>query len=302
VWVWAVACGANLAGTVAVYLLSRRYGRKFRVSRLGRRLLPADAIVALEREYLRFGIAGIFLGRLLPGFRSVVAPFTGLVNLPAATALLPITIATLGWYAFLAWVGARLGAEWEAISRFVGQVNRTLGILALAAVAVITLLIIRRRRRHPPRRDRLLRAVHRALGATANDGPIPEGQDTAAAGAATLLFELARADHAITSEEQDLITAYLREHWQLDAETAQKPVAHPSVPLPPAHTAEMATLVSDRFDRERRVELVGELYRIAASDGTLSRHEERLMLRAAALLGLTPEDLDEARRRIPSRN
>jgi uncharacterized tellurite resistance protein B-like protein len=64
----------------------------------------------------------------------------------------------------------------------------------------------------------------------------------------------------------------------------------------------MATMVSERYDRDRRVELVSQLYRIAASDGTLSRHEERLMLRAAALLGLTAEDVEEARRRIPPRS
>src|SRR5262245_42776936 len=65
---WAVACLANLAGTLVVYFLSRKYGRTFRASRLGRRLLPADAIVTLEQEYLRYGLIGIFLGRLLPGF------------------------------------------------------------------------------------------------------------------------------------------------------------------------------------------------------------------------------------------
>ena len=297
-WVWLIACVANLSGSVVAYLLARGYGRQFMASRLGRRLLPADAIVTLEREYLRFGMGGIFLGRLLPGFRSVVAPFAGLVNLPALTALFPITTATLLWYALLAWAGARVGAEWGAISRFLGQLNRTLGILALAAGVLIVVLMIRRRRTHPPRRDRLFRAVHRALGSTAPEPEIPAGQDPASAGAATLLFELARADHEITQEEQILIAAYLRERWQLQGDADGRAGARPSGPHPdPEHTAEMATLLSGQYDRARRLELVSELYRIAASDGTLSRYEERLMLRAAALLGLTTEDLAEARRR-----
>jgi len=300
-WVWLVACTANLGGSVVVYLLARRYGRQFMASRLGRRLLPADAIVALEREYLRFGVAGIFLGRLLPGFRSVVAPFAGLVNLPALTALLPITLATMLWYALLTWAGARLGAEWEAISRFVSQVNRTLGILALLAGIAIVVLVLRRRKTHPPRRDRLLRAVHRALGSDQTEMPIPVGEDPAAVGAAALLFELARADREITGEERELITAYLRDHWRLEAEGDRRLTSQGGLPAA-SHTAEMATMVSERYDRDRRVELVSQLYRIAASDGTLSRHEERLMLRAAALLGLTAEDVEEARRRIPPRS
>ena len=301
VWVWLVACTANLGGSLATYLLARRYGRRFIASRLGSRLLPADAIVALEREYLRFGMAGIFLGRLLPGFRSVVAPFAGLVNLPALTALVPITLATTVWYALLTWAGARLGAEWEAISRFLGQVNRTLGILAILAALGILVLVLRWRRAHPPRRDRLLRAVHRALGAEQPELVMPEAEDPAAAGAAALLFELARADHEITHEEQALITAYLREHWGLE-EGGRQPVPPVEVPLPPtAHTGELATLVSGRYGRERRLDLVRQLYRIATSDGTLSRHEERLMLRAAALLGLTDEDVEEARGPAPPR-
>ncbi len=290
--IWAIACGANLFGTLVVYLLARRYQRQFRRSRLGLRLLPADAIVALEREYLRFGIVGIFLGRLLPGFRSVVAPFAGLVNLPAASTLLPITAATLAWYGFLVWVGTRVGAEWESISRVLGRLNRSLAIVAGLAAVTVAILVWRRRRARPPRRDRILRAIHRALGEGPEHGPAIEGLDPATSSAATLLYELARADHAISAQERDLIAAYLRECWHLEA------VEAPTPPSAPAHTAEMATLVSERFARERRVELMDRLYRITASDGTLSRHEERLLQRAAALLSLTPEDLAEARRRM----
>lgn len=295
--IWLVACLANLSGTVVVYFLARKFGPRFRTSRVGKRLLPSEAILALEREYLRFGVVGIFLGRLLPGFRSVVAPFAGLVNLPMATALIPITLATMVWYAFLAWVGARLGAEWESISRLIGQLNRVLGLLSLAVGVAIVVVVLRRRRARPPRRDLLLRAVHRALDAFATEAPIPAGQSAAAAGAATLLHELARDDREITPGEKDLITNYLREHWQLE-EPAPESQSHPSIPLPPAdHTGEVATVVVQRFERNRRVELINQLYRIAASDGTIGRHEERLMRRAAALLGLTREDLEAARRR-----
>ncbi|MFN8650837.1 MAG: TerB family tellurite resistance protein [Gemmatimonadales bacterium] len=290
--IWAIACTANLAGTVVVYLLSRKYQKPFRRSRLGRQLLPADAIVALEREYLRFGIAGLFLGRLLPGFRAVVAPFAGLVNLPVASALIPITAATLVWYGFLVWVGTRLGAQWESISHFLGQLNRTLAIVAGIFAVVVAIVIWRKRRARPPRRDRLLRAIHRALGDTGEEAPAVEGPDPAASAAATLLYELARADRGISREERDLIAAHLRDCWRLEEVDAA-----PSQPAP-LQTAEMATLVSDRFSRDQRLALMGRLYQITVSDGTLSRHEEGLLRRAATLLSLTPEDLAEARQRV----
>jgi len=256
-------------------------------------LLPSDAIMAMEREYLRFGMAGIFLARFLPGFRAVVAAFVGLVNMPWWSAFLPLTLATAIWYALITWAGARVGQEWHAISGFLGQLNRTLGLLALAGGAVITFLVLRRRRAHPPKRDRLLRAVHRALGSAAAELPADVAQDPAAGGAAVLLYELAHADRHISDEERAGITAYLRESWGLWTD-----VAGDRAPAPvPVHTSELASPVADRYDRARRVELVSQLYRIATSDGTLSRHEERLMHRAATLLGLSAEDLAEARRR-----
>lgn len=295
VGVWAVASLSNLAGTFVVYFLARRYGPQFRTSRLGTRLLPAEAIVALEREYLRFGLAGIFLGRLLPGFRSVVAPFAGLVSLPVARALVPITLATLIWYAALAWIGARLGAQWELISRFIGQLNRTLGILAVVVGIIVAVVILRRRQTRPVRRDLLLRTVHRALEAFSHETDIPPDQDSASAGAATLLYELARADREITDRERDLITTYLRDQWK--AREASSPArSDPAIPLV-TQTAEMASHVTERFEHDRRMALLNRLYCIARRDGALEGHEERLLLRASALLGLSVADLEEVRRR-----
>jgi membrane protein DedA with SNARE-associated domain/uncharacterized tellurite resistance protein B-like protein len=298
--VWAVACLANLGGTFVVYFLARKYGPQFRASRLGTRLLPPDAILALEREYLRFGIVGIFLGRLLPGFRSVVAPFAGLVSLPTATALIPITLATMVWYAFLAWIGARLGAEWASISRFIGQLNRTLGILAVLAGIVIAVIVLRRRKTKPVDRDLLLRTVHRALETFSHEAPVPQDQNSSSAGAATLLYELARADREITGRERDLITTYLRDQWKAK-EAGAPSQSDPSIQFPlPKHTAEMASQVSERFEHDRRVALLNRLFCIANSDGALKLHEERLLIRAAALLGLTAVDLEDVRRRNQS--
>jgi LPXTG-motif cell wall-anchored protein len=287
--VWLIAWLSNLLGSIIVYLLARRYGRQFVTSRLGQKLLPPDAIVSLEKEYLRFGAAGIFLSRFLPGIRSFVAPFVGLINLHWFPAIAPIALASAVWYAVITWAGARVGEEWEAISRFVNQLNQTLAILAGVIVIGIALFVIRRRRKNPPPRDRLLRAVHRALGRI--EAPGLPNADPATAGAAALLYELADADQHISVEERGIIEGYLRQSWGLGAEP------HTSLPgtRPPDHTGEMATLLSEKYDQPRRLELMCLLFRIARSDGTLSRHEERLMRRAGTLLGLSAADIAEAR-------
>jgi membrane protein DedA with SNARE-associated domain/uncharacterized tellurite resistance protein B-like protein len=291
VGVWLAAWLANLAGAAGVYLAARRYGRRLLAGRLGRVLLPPETMVVMEREYLRFGAAGIFISRFLPGFRSVVAAFTGLVNLSPWTALGMMGLASALWYAAITWLGASLGAEWSAIEALLRRLNRTLGIVTIIAGSALLVWLVVRRRRRPARPDRLLRAVHRALGQETADQPEVPRTDPAAAGAALLLFELARADRGIPPEEHARIEAWLRERWGLD---------EPGAGGPPSRTAgdtrEMAAVVVDRYDRDQRIELLGRLYQIACSDGTLSRHEETLLDRAARLLGVTEEELASVRR------
>ena len=66
---------SNFIGAVGVYFLARRVGGGLFESRMGRRLLSPESIASLERGYIRYGLPGVFLGRILPGVRAVVAPF-----------------------------------------------------------------------------------------------------------------------------------------------------------------------------------------------------------------------------------
>lgn len=292
--VWLLGWAANVAGTIAVYSVARRHGRRFVAGPLGRRLLPGDAILGLERDYLRFGVIGIFLGRLLPGFRSFVAPFAGLVNLPPLRALLPMALATGLWYALLVWAGARLGAEWAAISRFIHNLNQTLAIVAVVLAVGVAWWIWKGTRAAGPRRRRLLQVIRQALGDRPEAPPVP-GSDLATQGAAALLFELTNGDPGFSLEERSAIAGFLRERWGIGSQPLPAASgAHPQL----ADTMELAAIVSERYDLPRRVELAERLFHIGLSDGTISRHEERLMRRVGDLLGLTPDQLAEARRRV----
>jgi membrane protein DedA with SNARE-associated domain/uncharacterized tellurite resistance protein B-like protein len=290
--VWLTAWLPNLGGSIVVYGLTRRHGRRFLASRLGQRLLPGDAIVAMERGYLRFGVAGIVIARVLPGFRSFVAPFVGLMGQPAVRALLPITVASGIWYAFLTWVGVRLGAEWGAISRFLGHLNRTLAVVSIVAAAALGYWLWQRQRGQGPRRSRLLRIVRVALGDQVGEAAEAPGEDAAVHSAAALLHELTQADPGFTPDERAAIADYLRTCWN-GASDIDDSERHPLATM--ADTGELTVLVTEVYDQARRVALAARLYRIALNDGTLSRHEERLMARAGGLLGLRPEDLARAR-------
>lgn len=145
--IFLVAWGFGSAGAVAVYLSARKFGRGFLETRFGRGLITPGTFAAIEKEYVRWGMAGMFVFRMLPAFRAVVAPFAGFVNLPPRRALPPMIAACAVWYGGLTLLGSTIGSEWTVIRAWLGRINLGLGILAGAAAIVIVVLILRRRAR-----------------------------------------------------------------------------------------------------------------------------------------------------------
>ena len=140
---------ANLASAAGTYVVGRRHGRGFFRDGWGRKLMRPEVLAALEEAYGRWGTAGIFLSRFLPGLRAAVPPFAGVAGLPAARALVPAAIASAIWYAFLAFAGYEVAENWDAAKAIVADTNRVLAIAALG-VAVIALVWLRRRSRRRP--------------------------------------------------------------------------------------------------------------------------------------------------------
>jgi membrane protein DedA with SNARE-associated domain len=153
--IFLVAWGGSVSGAAAVYASTRRFGRRFLQSPLGRRLLPPAAYAAVEREYLRFGVAGMFFFRLLPGFRAFVAPFAGLAHLGVLRAMLPMVLASGLWFAGLVLLGGTLGSRWDTIATILGRLNRT---LAIVSGIVLVALVLYLRHRIRARRRALLEA------------------------------------------------------------------------------------------------------------------------------------------------
>jgi membrane protein DedA with SNARE-associated domain len=140
---------ANLASAASTYALGRRHGRGFFRDGWGRKLMPPEVLAALEEAYSRWGTAGIFLSRFLPGVRAAVPPFAGVAGLPAARALVPAALASAIWYALLAFAGYQVAENWEAVKALVADANRVLGIAALVLAAAAAVWLRRRSRRRP---------------------------------------------------------------------------------------------------------------------------------------------------------
>lgn len=154
--IFLVAWSFGVGGAVLVYWSSRRFGRRFFESAFGRRLITPGGFAAIEREYVRFGMAGIFIFRMLPAFRAVVSPFAGLVNLPARRAFPPIILACAVWYGGLTLLGSSVGANWSGIQHWLKRVNAGLGVVAgLVLLAMVFWLLRRRNARRKARLEAL---------------------------------------------------------------------------------------------------------------------------------------------------
>jgi membrane protein DedA with SNARE-associated domain/uncharacterized tellurite resistance protein B-like protein len=279
--VYAVTLGSNIAGAAAVYLAARRYGRRLFSTSAGRRLLTPAALAAVEREYLRFGLIGIFVGRFLPGIRGVVAPFAGLANLSPARALIPMTLASAIWYGAISLLGAAIGARWQDIATLLGGINRSLAIAGVVVVAIVAIIWVRRRRREG--RDLMWGLLRRAIGPDA-DG---RSGEEAMRDAALLMLELAYADEALSDAERSEVADHLRKRWGL--EPAQREPAEPSAPSRLAGYRERFQL---QFAHERRLALLERLWQLAFEPGAGRSARDLLARRAAEALGFSAGELE----------
>jgi membrane protein DedA with SNARE-associated domain/uncharacterized tellurite resistance protein B-like protein len=282
--VYAVTLIANIGGATGVYFAARRYGRRLFASRIGQRLLSPSALAVVEREYLRFGIIGIFFGRFLPGVRAVVPPFAGLANLGAWRALVPMATASAIWYGAVALIGAAIGAEWSRISVILGEVNQTLAIVGVAAALVVALLVIRRRRQG----GRLWQALRRAMPGT---DALPDAAPDAMTQAALALLEVAYADPALPADERARISAELRSRWDLPHAEAREPADE-------AEWRGVRQRLLDQFGKERRCALVERLWTVAFAAPGSGESRARLVRNAAALLGMSTSEIADVESRV----
>jgi membrane protein DedA with SNARE-associated domain len=280
----------NMAGATAVYVIARRYGRRVFATRAGRRVLTPGALARIEREYLRFGIIGIFVARFLPGFRAVVAPFAGLAAIGVGRSLVPMALASALWYGGITILGTALGTQWSRLEAIMDRVNSSLAITgAVATVALVGWWLLRRRRRA---REPLWTALHGAFEAT--PGGLPGQDDEAARAAAMLLLEVAYAETTLMPAERVAVADRVRRRWELPPARLALANGAPHPEL--SRLASYRERILTRFGAERRIALVERMWQVAL-DCAVQGDDAMLILPAAELLGLSAEEIHAARER-----
>lgn len=284
---WAAATLGNTLGAFLPWMIARRFGPRFAQSRSGRRLLPPDMVSLVEREYVRFGLPGIFLCRLIPAVRFIVSPFAGLVGIGPVRTFVPLALAGSVWYGLIIGGGWLIGGQRVALLRFLKGLNLGLAIVGVLLIgAFVIWWYLRSQRVGKAAGERLATALDAAIAEIRRTPPVEETPIPLAA-TTLLLVELAAVDEAFDPAALSALEHHAREKWGLGAIGRQ---AGSGDYLSHAREAAAST------DHGDRIALAGHVWRMSLADGALSAYEQLLLDRIASFLSLTPEDIAEARR------
>lgn len=125
----------NLLGSLVAYVLVRRYGARV-ILGPGRRVGLSEGHMRLaERFFDRFGLAAVFLGRLLPIIRTYISFPAGLSKRITTVPFITYTLvgATI-WNFALGYVGYGLGKNYD-------RVEKSLGWLSIPFILLVLVLI-----------------------------------------------------------------------------------------------------------------------------------------------------------------
>ena len=140
---WAATAGAlgcNL-GSIIAYEIGC-YGGRPLVEKYGRYIwLSRHDLAMAERFFARFGSAAVFIGRLLPVIRTFIALPAGLARMPRVRFHVYTFLGSWPWCFGLAWVGMKLGEQWETDPRLRQWLHRLDAVIVIAVLVAMILFI-----------------------------------------------------------------------------------------------------------------------------------------------------------------
>lgn len=126
----------TLAGTMPWYYLGVWLGEdrlRTLIDRYGKWLgLSGTDLDRAQQWFYRHGNSAVFLGRLVPGLRTVISLPAGLSNMPLVPFIAYSTLGSAIWIAFLTGTGYALGKNYEAVEGYLAPVSKIVfGLLVL---------------------------------------------------------------------------------------------------------------------------------------------------------------------------
>lgn len=141
---WTTA--GSVIGALALFWLGRAIGREKLVRILDRMpLMKVEDLERTERWFARHGDKAVFLGRMVPVFRSLISVPAGFTGMAVWKFTVLTTLGSLLWNTAFVLAGYVLGANWPVIEPYVGVAEKI--VIGLVVVALVYFVQHRLRQR-----------------------------------------------------------------------------------------------------------------------------------------------------------
>jgi membrane protein DedA with SNARE-associated domain len=133
---WAATAGAigcNLGSLVAYEI--GYYGGRPLVEQYGRWiLLSRRELEWADHFFLRWGNAAVLVARMLPVIRTFIALPAGIARMPRGRFHIYTFLGSWPWCLGLAWLGMKLGENWQSLGKYFHQFDAVIGAIILIAI------------------------------------------------------------------------------------------------------------------------------------------------------------------------
>lgn len=120
-------------GEERLKLLADKYGKWLTIS--------SKDIEKANRWFERYGAKAVFLGRLVPGVRTLISLPAGLSKMPLLPFLIYSTIGTALWVTLLTGAGYLLGDHYDLVEQYLGPISK----IVVVTLAIAFLIWVGRR-------------------------------------------------------------------------------------------------------------------------------------------------------------
>ncbi len=118
----------NVAGSIVAYYAGVWGGRSF-VEQYGPYMLVSRTDIATaDRWFAKYGEATVFFGRMLPVVRTFISLPAGIAGMNIYRFILFTFLGALPWCYLLAYIGVKMGEEWEHLRDYFHQFDVVIGL------------------------------------------------------------------------------------------------------------------------------------------------------------------------------
>ncbi|GIF77967.1 hypothetical protein Asi02nite_74850 [Asanoa siamensis] len=148
---WTTA--GSVVGALALYLIGAAVGRE-RIRAIAARLplIRMQDVDRTEAWFARHGTKAVFLGRMIPIFRSLISVPAGVERMPIPTFLALTTAGSLIWNTVFVLAGYQLGESWWRVEAYAGVLQKmVIGAVVLLVAWFVASRLRRSAGRHSTR-------------------------------------------------------------------------------------------------------------------------------------------------------